>query len=303
VRARALLAALAVALGGCSLVFDSGRHTEGGGADAGGGMDAGPRADAGEDPVDAGDAPTDAGDPTPDAGDDPDAGPADGGDVGRVPVTEFCAMYVDSVCNGVRDCCSRVPEPPEEWDQTMCRATVGDQCGTVVGLVLSRDYLQWDEEAAFRALMQGQAFIDDDCNPNLQDWLVDLDGFFSPVQGTRAAGAECTPSDPSNATEVLASVLSCQDGSRCIRGGGRWSCVAPSALGDPCSFAFDCADAGARCAGGLFNKTCQIPGEAVGTACLLPDECQSLICTRARCQPVTQDAIYCQENVGVPPPP
>lgn len=270
-RAPLISVALALALGGCSLVFDSGRHTEGGS------MDAGPMADAGGDPVDAG--------------------------AERLPVTEFCQRYVDIVCDGVRDCCSRVPDPSEDWDQTTCRRTASDQCGATIGLVLARDYLEWDEEAAYRALTEGQAFIDDSCNPNVQDWYIDLDGFFSPIRGTRAAGEECTPSDTRSTTEILASVLSCEDGLRCIRGTGRWSCISPSELGDPCSFAFDCADTGARCTGGLFSKTCQIPGEAEGASCLLADQCESLICRSARCQPVTRDAVYCLEGAGLPDAP
>ena len=276
--ARAVLIALAVALGGCSLVFDSGRHTEGGGADAGGGMDGGPEADAGDASVDAGDDPADAG-------------------PGRVPVTEFCPLYVDIVCNGVRDCCSRVPE---DWDQSTCRSTYMDVCGATIGLVLARDYLEWDEEAAYRALMEGQAFLDDDCSLAVQDWYVDRDGFFAPIEGTRAAGADCTPPSSSE-TDLLASVLSCVDGQACIRGAGRWSCIAPSGLGDACTFAFDCADSGARCAG--IPNVCQDPGVADGALCGRNDACESLICSRARCQPVTADSIYCPEGAGLPDAP
>ncbi len=283
------------ALTGCSLAFDPGRHT-GGGMDAGGGLDAGIGTDAGQLPdggLDAGPG-VDAG-PGSDAGGD--AGADAGGDAGPgVTIDEFCPMFVDLVCGSVRTCCSRAPAG---WDDASCRTRYTDVCAQTTQRVRDYAYLEWDDAAAHRALAEGAAYIAT-CATDIQDWYIDLDGFFAPINGTRGRGVECTPTNDTNTYEVLAAILSCQPGLRCIRGSGRWNCLDPSPNGMPCSLAFDCADPTARCTRRVFNAVCESPGEETGSICATADECESLVCRGLRCEPATQDNVYCLEGVGLP---
>ncbi|MBX3276189.1 MAG: hypothetical protein KF729_38405 [Sandaracinaceae bacterium] len=264
---RALLAGvLAIALGACSAVYDTGRHTGG-------------RLDGSTPPGEDG-APPGA-----------DAAP-------RVPLDAFCDEYVRIVCDAVARCC---PRAPAEWDQSTCRTNTRSVCNQMTQRVRDYAFLEWDEVAAHRTLAQGQAFVDDSCSTEVQGWYLDLDGYFGAIRGNRAAGAVCTPASTTDTYEVLAAVLSCQDDLRCIRGSrGDWNCLAPSTNGQACSLAFDCADPNARCERRILDGVCAVPGEELNSLCILPDECASLVCQGGRCVERTRNTVYCPDNVGLP---
>lgn len=263
---RALTVALALCLGGCSLVFDPGNHMGGVvGTDAGA-MDAG--TDAGED----------AGPPT-------------------VPLSAICDEFATIYCDAVRNCCGRVPDRAT-WDDTECRGLARGICSDAYDLVEERSALEYDPAAAWETVETGRGFATS-CDLGVQDWYLDREGFLASIVGTIEPGGDCTPRDPRNRDDLTASALSCAGDQRCIMAGmGRWLCGMPAAHGQECTVAFDCV-AGSRCTrDGLFARgVCAATGEPAGSQCVAGDECDSFICDgpvlAQTCAARTQDNAYC----------
>lgn len=223
-----------------------------------------------------------------DAGSEPDRN--------QVAAGELCDRLATIQCAAEAHCCHTASR-----EFAACKTAALSACNGTLML----DTIAGDARVGFDAAAASTAFMAYEtkaaaCDAALPTWAASSAGFMSSFTGTVAADGDCMPAGglAGDLADVFAALASCNRaaGLTCLPSSSAWKCVQPSAMGGPCYSDFNCAT-GLYCEGAGssdFDGTCA-PIKQAGTACGLPTECSSLVCTGGTCAASGDaQAVFCQ---------
>jgi hypothetical protein len=204
----------------------------------------------------------------------------------------ICQRLAQIQCAGEAFCC----DAPGR-DVTTCQTTMEAGCRDE----LLADAIAQRPEAGFDAAHAQMAFTALEeaasrCDPAIAALGESLDGIRGMFKGTLGPGEGCTPSPLLDTTAAAAALTACTDAATqaCLPSGLSWSCVPLSDEGGNCFTDVNCLP-GLFCDNpdlSLAGAAC-LPRKAVGEACALPNECQSLYCVGGACVPADAQSAYC----------
>ena len=220
-----------------------------------------------------------------DAGNEPDRNDVTAG--------ELCDRLSTIQCAGEAFCCDNPGR-----DFTACKREMQSGCEDK----LMFDAIASSEKAAFSAEHAKLAYgeierLASECDPSVADFGQSVDGLRGIFKGTVGPGGSCTTFNVAFREEAAKALASCLDpaNNSCLPETPlTWSCRARADVGGPCFTDVNCVD-DLYCPNPDFEiavATCT-PRKAVGAACELPNECESLFCKGGQCVEASSQAAYC----------
>ena len=219
-----------------------------------------------------------------DAGKDPDRN--------HVKAGHICTRFAQIQCAGEAFCCD---DPGR--DRAQCEAEQTDLCTMRIYLdVMSLSAASgFDPDAALELNRFEQ--LASRCDPSISAFAEASEGLLSMMQGTVAAGGDCSPGVTVDAAGIAAAVVSCKNIAKtaCLpQNAASWTCTVRGAVGASCFTDVNCEE-------GLY---CPNPNSDIGTKmcserkpkdsdCVMPNECESLYCQGGSCVAATAQSAYC----------
>jgi hypothetical protein len=219
----------------------------------------------------------------------------------RVTAGNVCERLTTIQCAGEAYCCT---SPGRDF--AGCKATLLAQCRDELFIdAISLDpitgFSPSHTEAAFSAFEQRSSL----CDPGVALWASTVAGLRGILQGTKAAGANCTPATAEllQNVKVAGHLASCANpaATACLPAGGLpappWLCTARGGPGSTCFSDVNCTD-GNYCP----NPRLDLPSssgprclarKAAGQACTEANECLSLTCRGRLCVTATAQTAFC----------
>ena len=122
-------------------------------------------------------------------------------------------------------------------------------------------------------------------------------GLMGMFRGTLDADDSCSPGLTTNMSAAAAALASCSNvaTTACLpRSALSWRCDPRGQVGDPCFTDLNCVD-GLHCPNPEFEfgRSDCAARKAVGSPCMLPNECESLFCRGGACVEATTQNAYC----------
>jgi len=220
-----------------------------------------------------------------DAGSDPDRNDVTAG--------ALCDRLSTIQCAGEEYCC----ENPGR-DFAACKTEMQNGC---------KDQLMFDaiassDKAAFSAEHAKLAYgeierLASECDPSVANFGQSVDGLRGIFKGTVGPGGSCFTPNVAFREEAAKALASCLDpaNNSCLpESPFAWACRARAGAGGPCFTDVNCLD-DLYCPNpdfeiGMASCTAR---KAIGAACELPNECESLFCKGGQCTEATSQAAYC----------
>jgi len=170
---------------------------------------------------------------------------------------------------------------------------------------LKIDSVSMDSSTGFDPVVAEQAFskyeeMASNCDTNVVFWGTSLEGLRGIIKGTIDPGQPCTPKTvPGDTLDETgaAALASCKDpaNTSCSHPAPLlWTCAPRVDVNLGCITDLNCLE-GLYCDNPslmLIGAVCK-PRKAVGSPCVLPNECQSLICKNGTCVEVNQQNVFC----------
>jgi hypothetical protein len=214
----------------------------------------------------------------------------------QVPNNQVCDRVATIQCAGEAFCCSA---PGRTFDA--CKATMKQGCIDQLYLdaITSNPVAGYDQAAASRTFTDYENKASQ-CDVGVTAWGASVDGLRGLPKGTLNGGASCLPplDQITNRPVAAAYLAACKNAATTAcypnQTGITWTCSPRGNAGNPCFADTNCND-------GLYcdNPTFALAGgqcktrKPEGAACALLNECQSLLCKRSQCVPVSKDNTFC----------
>jgi hypothetical protein len=169
-----------------------------------------------------------------------------------------------------------------------------NECETAFNGIIDDARTGYNPNTAGERLAELQAMAAE-CDPAIGPWAFSQEGLFSVLEGTVAAGGDCTPTDVVDNPDYAA-LLSCADDTTCrlsiSLAGLKGKCGAPSGVGGSCWTELECA-ADLYCDGTDITGGDCVARQPNSSACGNDTQCQSLTCTNDVCADPTVNGSYC----------
>ncbi len=214
----------------------------------------------------------------------------------KVQAGNVCDRLSTIQCAGEACCC----EHPNR-DFNACKQGMMEYCREHLRL----DVISSDASTGFDPVFAEQVFSQYEqmasrCDVNVVFWGTSFDGLRGIIKGTIEPGRPCTPRSEWGETldeAGAAALASCKDpvNTACSHPAILlWTCSPRVGVGGNCITDLNCLD-GLYCDNPnllLLGAVCK-QRKNLGSACTLPNECQSLICRGGKCVEVNQQNVYC----------
>lgn len=218
-----------------------------------------------------------------DAGTDPARNNVTGGHI--------CARLAQIQCAGEAFCC---PNPGR--DRAACETAQVNYCTTQLYLdsITQNAVTAFDPTAAASAL-EGFEQRASQCDPMISSFAASLQGLLGIMKGTVAAKGNCMPLTLDETT-AAAYLAACKDiaTTACLPTPITWTCSPRGDAGASCFTDVNCKD-GLYCPNPnaeIGTKKCTAR-KAVGEACTIASECETLYCKGGKCVDASAEAAYC----------
>lgn len=214
----------------------------------------------------------------------------------KVRSGNICDRLSTIQCAGEACCCDR---PSRDFNE--CKQGMMQYCREHLRL----DSISSDASTGFDPVVAEQVFgeyeqMASSCDINVVSWGTSFAGLRGIIKGTIDPGLPCTPRTQWGDTldeAGAAALVSCKDPATTACSHPAillWTCSPRADVGGGCITDLNCVD-GLYCDNPdllVLGAVCK-PRKAVGSACTLPNECQSLICRSGKCVEVNQQNVYC----------
>jgi hypothetical protein len=222
-----------------------------------------------------------------------DAGTA--ADRNAVTPGKICDRLAAILCAGEAACCTNPGR-----DFSTCNMAVNKSCSAdfMFDAVAGQAAAAFDADQAKTVFTQLE-HLASTCDVSIASYIESSDGLRKIFKGTKASGADCTPTNGLDKAMAGGALASCMmnDSYACLPAVAPlpWMCVMRAGSGSRCFSDVNCS-AGLYCDNPdlTVNLTSKcMTRKAVGASCKTTNECETLLCKAGKCVDKNQQNAYC----------